>query len=128
VQRCSRAESQGRARRRSSEAASSYSCQFTLFLFIGLGLWAFYQGRPFTAHGHDLSDRSSSTRMPPGLVGLIIAAVVAATMSTHSGQSTRWPRQPTHDIYLPPDEALRRSQPETLRMEQAVRAHLGCRF
>ena len=88
--------------------------QFALFLVIGLGLWAFYQGRIFP-----LTDQIFPTfiidRMPPGLVGLIIAAVVAATMSTHSGAINSLAAATTHDIYLP---LTKRSAdaPETLRM------------
>jgi solute:Na+ symporter, SSS family len=87
--------------------------QFTLFLVIGLGLWAFYQGRVFPQ-----TDQIFPTfiidRMPPGLVGLIVAAVIAATMSTHSGAINSLAAATTHDIYLP---LTRRSAdaPETLR-------------
>src|SRR5919107_1134177 len=75
-------------------------CQFFLFLMIGLGLWAFYQGRIF-----DGTDKIFPTfileHMPPGLVGLIVAAIVAATMSTHSGAINSLAGATTHDIYLP---------------------------
>src|SRR5689334_13972965 len=83
--------------------------QFFLFLAIGLGLWAFYQGRTFQA-----TDQIFPTfileHMPPGLVGLIVAAIVAATMSTHSGAINSLAAATTHDIYLPltkrsPDDA-----------------------
>jgi solute:Na+ symporter, SSS family len=74
--------------------------QFFLFLLIGLGLWAFYQGRSFTA-----TDQIFPTfileHMPAGLVGLIVAAIVAATMSTHSGAINSLAGATTHDIYLP---------------------------
>src|SRR5688500_5372309 len=88
-------------------------CQFFLFLAIGLGLWAFYQGRTFTA-----TDAIFPTfileHMPPGLVGLIVAAIVAATMSTHSGAINSLAGATTHDIYLP---LTKRSvdDPQTLR-------------
>ncbi len=39
--------------------------------------------------------------MPRGLVGLIVAAIVAATMSTHSGAINSLAAATTHDIYLP---------------------------
>ena len=39
--------------------------------------------------------------MPSGLVGLIVAAIVAATMSTHSGAINSPAGSTTHDIYLP---------------------------
>jgi SSS family transporter len=74
--------------------------QFFLFLCIGLGLWAFYQGRLFPA-----TDQIFPTfileHMPAGLVGLIVAAIVAATMSTHSGAINSLAGATTHDIYLP---------------------------
>jgi SSS family transporter len=74
--------------------------QFFLFLCIGLGLWAFYQGRAFPA-----TDQIFPTfileHMPAGLVGLIVAAIVAATMSTHSGAINSLAGATTHDIYLP---------------------------
>ena len=88
--------------------------QFALFLIIGLGLWAFYQGRIFPA-----TDQIFPTfildRMPPGLVGLIIAAVVAATMSTHSGAINSLAAATTHDIYLPLTKRAA-DAPETLKM------------
>jgi SSS family transporter len=88
--------------------------QFFLFLLIGLGLWAFYHGQRFPA-----TDQIFPTfileHMPTGLVGLIVAAIVAATMSTHSGAINSLAGATTHDIYLPltkraPDDA------QTLKM------------
>jgi solute:Na+ symporter, SSS family len=89
-------------------------CQFFLFLMIGLGLWAFYHGRLFPA-----TDQIFPTfileHMPTGLVGLIVAAIVAATMSTHSGAINSLAGATTHDIYLP---LTKRSadDPQTLKM------------
>ena len=89
-------------------------CQFFLFLMIGLGLWAFYQGRTFP-----LTDQIFPTfileHMPPGLVGLIVAAIVAATMSTHSGAINSLAGATTHDIYLPLS-GRSADDPHTLRM------------
>jgi Na+/proline symporter len=39
--------------------------------------------------------------MPHGLLGLILAAILAATMSTHSGAINSLAAAATHDIYLP---------------------------
>jgi SSS family transporter len=87
--------------------------QFTLFLFIGIGLWAYYGGRTFGATD-SIFPTFIIEHMPPGLVGLIVAAIVAATMSTHSGAINSLAAATTHDIYLPlsgrsPDD------PRTLR-------------
>ncbi len=74
--------------------------QFTLFLMVGIGLFAFYHGKVFAT-----SDAIFPTfileQMPSGLVGLIIAAILAATMSTHSGAINSLAAATTHDIYLP---------------------------
>ena len=89
-------------------------CQFFLFLTIGLGLWVFYHARLFPT-----TDLIFPTfileQMPPGLVGLIVAAIVAATMSTHSGAINSLAGATTHDIYLP---ITRRTvdDPQTLKM------------
>ncbi len=74
--------------------------QFTLFLMVGIGLWALYGDRTFSA-----PDQVFPTfiveRMPPGLTGLIVAAILAATMSTHAGTINALAAATTHDIYLP---------------------------
>ena len=89
-------------------------CQFFLFLAIGLGLWVFYGGRAFTP-----TDTIFPTfileQMPPGLVGLIVAAIVAATMSTHSGAINSLAGATTHDIYLPLSKRSA-DDPHTLKM------------
>ncbi len=57
--------------------------QFALFLVVGLGLWAYYNGAAF-----DRSDEIFATfiieALPTGVRGLLIAAVFAAAMSTLS--------------------------------------------
>jgi SSS family solute:Na+ symporter len=74
--------------------------QFTLFLLVGIGLWTFYAGRAFPT-----PDAVFPTfiigEMPHGLVGLLLAAILAATMSTHSGAINALAAASTHDIYLP---------------------------
>src|SRR5213075_312232 len=88
--------------------------QFTLFLMVGIGLWVLYGGKKF-----DSPDSIFPTfiiqQMPHGLVGLLLAAILAATMSTHSGAINSLAAASTHDIYLPltgrkPDD------PQTLRI------------
>jgi Na+/proline symporter len=74
--------------------------QFTLFLMVGIGLWQYYAGVQFPS-----SDLIFPTfilqAMPHGLLGLIVAAIVAATMSTHSGAINSLAAATTHDIYMP---------------------------
>jgi Na+/proline symporter len=73
-----------------------------------------YEGKAFP-----LADQIFPTfiveQMPHGLLGLIVAAIVAATMSTHSGAINALAAASTHDIYLPitkraPDD------PQTLKV------------
>ena len=74
--------------------------QFTLFLFLGIGLWAFYGTRQFPTPDA-VFPSFIVEQMPHGLVGLLLAAVLAATMSTHSGAINSLAAATTHDIYLP---------------------------
>jgi SSS family solute:Na+ symporter len=74
--------------------------QFAIFLVIGIGLHAYYRGREFAA-----SDQIFPTFiievMPPGVTGLVVAAILAAAMSTVSGSINSLSAATTHDIYLP---------------------------
>ncbi len=74
--------------------------QFALFLMVGVGLFVYYGGRAFPA-GDQIFPTFILERMPPGLLGLILAAIVAATMSTHSATINALAATTTHDIYLP---------------------------
>jgi solute:Na+ symporter, SSS family len=74
--------------------------QFALFLIIGMGLWAFYRGQQFPTPDA-IFPRFIIEVMPPGLTGLVIAAILAAAMSTVSGALNSLSAATTHDIYLP---------------------------
>jgi SSS family solute:Na+ symporter len=88
--------------------------QFALFLMIGIGLYAFYQARIF-AVPDSIFPTFVVDSMPAGLRGLIVAAVLAATMSAHSGAMNSLAASTTHDIYLPLS-GRRADDPRTLRM------------
>jgi len=94
--------------------------QFALFLTIGLGLWVFYGGAAFPA-----PDKIFPTyivqEMPAGLTGVVIAAILAAAMSTISGSINSLAAATTHDLWVPmrgvgasPDALLRVSKRFTL--------------
>jgi SSS family solute:Na+ symporter len=74
--------------------------QFVLFLIIGVGLWAFYDARQFPA-SDAIFPQFIIEAMPPGLTGLVIAAILAAAMSTVSGSLNSLAAATTHDIYAP---------------------------
>src|SRR5438874_6302552 len=75
--------------------------QFTLFLLIGVGLWALYGPNHGFAKADDVFPTFILQYMPHGLLGLVLAAILAATMSTHSGAINSLAAASTHDIYLP---------------------------
>src|SRR5581483_7264528 len=74
--------------------------QFALFLILGIGLWSFYGGKQFPTPDA-IFPTFIVDQMPHGLIGLLLAAVLAATMSTHSGAINSLAAASTHDIYLP---------------------------
>ncbi len=74
--------------------------QFALFLIIGIGLYAFYRAQQFPTPDA-IFPRFIIEVMPPGLTGLVIAAILAAAMSTVSGALNSLSAATTHDIYLP---------------------------
>ena len=114
VQRLLSARSLREAQRAIIGSGIAVILQFALFLMIGVGLFVLYEGRQFPA-ADAIFPSFIVERMPSGLVGLIVAAIVAATMSTHSGAINSLAAATTHDIYLPLTKR-RADSPETLRM------------
>jgi solute:Na+ symporter, SSS family len=88
--------------------------QFALFLMIGLGLWTYNSHRTF-AVPDSIFPSFVVNQMPAGLRGLIIAAVLAAAMSSLSGSMNSLAAATTHDIYLPLSGRAA-ADPRTLRM------------
>lgn len=74
--------------------------QFLLFLMVGLGLWAFYEGRAF-----DSTDEIFALfiveQLPPGLTGLLIAGVFAAAMSSLSSSINSLASATAYDYWAP---------------------------
>ncbi|MBI4545034.1 MAG: sodium/solute symporter [Gemmatimonadetes bacterium] len=74
--------------------------QFALFLLVGLGLFAYYGGRTF-ATPDEVFPRFIVDALPTGLAGLIVAAILAAAMSTVASSLNSLASATTHDIYAP---------------------------
>ena len=100
VQRLLAASTLRDARRALIGSGFAVIAQFALFLLIGTGLWAFYQAQPF-ARPDEIFPRFIVEVMPPGLTGLVVAAILAAAMSTVSGALNSLSASTTHDIYMP---------------------------
>jgi len=79
--------------------------QFALFMFIGLLLFGFYNGQGPAGLGLATADEIFAKfiveEMPTGLSGLIIAAILAAAMSTLSSSINSLASATTLDIYKP---------------------------
>lgn len=90
--------------------------QFALFLLVGAMLWAYYRV-PSAAFGR--ADRIYPTfivtRMPHGVSGLLIAAILAAAMSNLSAALNSLSSSAIMDFYVP----LRPQADETHRMQLA---------
>ena len=71
--------------------------QFALFLVIGAGLWVFYQGRAFDTPDA-IFPTFALTELPPGVSGLVVAAILAAAMSSSLNALAA---VSVHDIYVP---------------------------
>jgi SSS family transporter len=84
--------------------------QFVLFLLIGTMLYAYYAGSPselaaITSGGRVQTDRVFPlfivSHLPPGITGLVIAAIFAAAMSTLSSSLNSSAAAAVGDFYLP---------------------------
>jgi solute:Na+ symporter, SSS family len=84
--------------------------QFVLFLLIGTMLYTYYAGVPqelaaITANGRVQTDRVFPlfivSHMPPGLMGLVVAAIFAAAMSTLSSSLNSSAAAAVSDFYIP---------------------------
>ncbi|MFQ6069820.1 MAG: sodium:solute symporter [Candidatus Aminicenantales bacterium] len=102
--------------------------QFTLFLFIGILLFGFYSGQSPSQLGLATADEVFAKfiveEMPSGLSGLIIAAILAAAMSTLSSSINSLASSTTMDFYKP--YLGRGSPPEReLRISRMITAGWG---
>jgi Na+/proline symporter len=100
VQRLMTASSLRDARRALIGSGFAVFFQFALFLMIGVGLWAFFGGQTFDSPDK-IFPTFIVTALPTGLIGLLVAAILAATMSAHSGAINSLAAATVHDIYLP---------------------------
>lgn len=74
--------------------------QFALFLVVGVGLYAFYQGRTFEV-ADQVFPLFILEELPAGVTGLVIAGILAAAMSTVGSSLNSLASASTHDLYAP---------------------------
>ncbi len=108
--------------------------QFALFLLIGAMLFVYYTGHApqeiaaFTADGRLLTDRIFPyfivRHMPPGVLGLVLAAIFAAAMSTLSSSLNSSSAAAIGDFWLPMTGG-RRSAADQLRVSRLMTVAWG---
>ncbi len=74
--------------------------QFALFLFVGTALWMAGADRPDLA-ADAIYPTFVVERLPAGIAGLVVAAILAAAMSTVSSSLNSLASASTHDFYAP---------------------------
>jgi solute:Na+ symporter, SSS family len=114
VQRLLASSSLRDARRALIGSGVAVILQFALFLILGLGLWTLNNHAVF-AVPDSIFPAFVVNQMPTGLRGVIIAAVLAAAMSSLSGSMNSLAAATTHDIYLP-ISGRAAGDPQALRM------------
>ena len=127
---CSRSPRQARLALLSSGVV--IFAQFVLFLLIGTMLYVFYSGpgagdaAAFTLNGRIQSDRIFPhfivSSLPTGVVGLVIAAIFAAAMSTLSSSLNSSSATAMADFYMP---AVKRDEAHYLRVSKGLTAFWG---
>ncbi|MEX2663933.1 MAG: sodium:solute symporter [Vicinamibacterales bacterium] len=133
VQRYLCASHEGAARKALLWSGVVVFVQFVLFLIIGVMLYVYYTQHAsaeiaaFTLNGRVQSDRIFPyfivRHLPPGIVGLVLAAIFAAAMSTLSSSLNSSSAAVVNDFYLP--ATGRRSEAHYLGVSRALTATFG---
>jgi SSS family solute:Na+ symporter len=134
VQRYFCAKSPGDARKALLWSGAVVFAQFSLFLLIGAMLWVYYTGHApqeaaaFMVNGRVQSDRIFPTfivqHLPTGTVGLVLAAIFAAAMSTLSSSLNSSSAATMADFYIPATNQ-RHSDAHYLRVSRMFTAAWG---
>jgi len=95
--------------------------QFALFLFIGASLWIFYHDPGL--HPDDVFAKFIVAYLPTGVLGLVIAAIFSAAMSTLSGSLNSSASAIVNDLYRP--LSGRTDEAHLLRVSRAMTAVWG---
>jgi SSS family transporter len=98
VQRLLATRSLGDAQRALVGSGVLVTLQFSLFLMVGIAIWAAGLA-PAGMAGDQVFPRFIVDHLPAGLAGLVIAGILAAAMSTHSSAINAMASSLTHDFY-----------------------------
>jgi SSS family transporter len=126
VQRYLCARSLGQARAALVTSGFLIFAQFSLFLFIGLGLWCTHEAGLFSvtdARSDAIFGQFIVTHLPTGVIGLVTAAVLASAMASFSSSLNSAANAVVTDFYRP----LRPNHSEAfyLRLSKITTALVG---
>ncbi len=96
--------------------------QFALFLAVGTAVWASGHAPPELA-GDQIFSRFIVNHLPAGIAGMVVAAILAAAMSTISSSISALASSMTNDLYAP--YAKRRDTAHLLRVGKAFSIFWG---
>jgi SSS family transporter len=85
--------------------------QFTLFLIVGIGLFAYYRGASFHP-ADEVLPRFILDGLPAGISGLVIAGIFSVAMSSEASALNSLASALVHDIYAPIAARLGRADDE----------------
>lgn len=96
--------------------------QFSLFLVIGLCLWVYYQdnGLPAPVKPDRIYPEFLWNKLPPGVAGLTIAAILAAAMSNLSAALNSLASTTVMDFIKPLESARPRTEEAYLRLSKII--------
>lgn len=108
VQRLLSAKNQHESKKSLLASGAAILFQFTLFLLVGIMLWAYYRGQAGThfTRSDQIFPQFIITNMPTPISGLLIAAILAAAMSNLSAALNSLSSTLVIDFYL-------KAKPET---------------
>jgi len=100
VQRLLATRSIGAARAALIGSGIVVACEFTLFLLVGVAIWAAVPALRGAA-GDEVFPTFVSTHLPPLLRGLVLAGILAAAMGSTASALNSLASATTHDYYAP---------------------------
>ncbi|MCS7013916.1 MAG: sodium:solute symporter [Chloroherpetonaceae bacterium] len=92
--------------------------QFALFLLIGSLLYVFYNGAPFRSD--EVFSKFIISGLPAGVSGLVVAALLAAAMSTLSSAINAIASSTVFDLYAATEKGRTASPEKKLRLSKIV--------
>ncbi len=96
-----------------------------LFVSVGLALWLFYQNATPPGSGESVFPFFIATELPSGIRGLLVAAILAAAMSSLDSALTALSAVSVTDIFVPIRRGAALSERQLLRLSRGISLFWG---